>query len=374
MSLCSDFSAVFERFINLPQPSSVCLATYVWIDGSGEGLRGKTKTVYEFPKSVEELPVWNFDGSSTGQSTGRDSDIYLKPVAMYRDPFMPGDNILVMCETYGPSGKPTESNKRHSCLSVMDRTKSSKPWFGIEQEYTIYDLDGHPLGWPKGGYPGPQGPYYCAVGADKIFGRVIMDAHYKACLYAGIKISGTNAEVMPSLFEYQVGPCEGIEISDQLWMSRYILHRIAEDFKVKISLDPKPVPGDWSGAGAHCNFSTVEMRSEGGIKKIHRAIEELSKQHHIHIKHYDPKGGEDNMRRLTGHHETATIYEFSSGVAHRGASIRIPRQVNKDGKGYLEDRRPSANCDPYEVTEALLRTCVLQDWGPDDSSSEEGSK
>lgn len=360
-------STVLDRYLSLDQ-GEVCLATYIWVDGTGEGVRGKTKTLEKSPKSVADIPEWNFDGSSTGQSTGNNSDIYLKPVAFYRDPFLRGNNILVMCETYGPQNTPIDSNKRDSCFKVMNKAKMTKPWFGFEQEYTLFDLDDHPLGWPKGGYPGPQGPYYCAVGADRIFGRHIMDAHYKACLYAGLKVSGTNVEVMPSQFEYQIGPCEGISLGDQVWISRYILHRVAEDFGVKVSLDPKPVPGDWNGAGAHCNFSTSEMRSEGGLEAIKRAIERLKKQHDVHIKHYDPKGGQDNRRRLTGRHETSSIYDFSSGVANRGASIRIPRQVNKDGKGYLEDRRPAANCDPYEVTEALVRTVVLQDWEMEESS------
>lgn len=364
-------NTVLQRYLSLePESPETCLATYIWVDGSGENVRGKTKTLPKKPKTITDLPVWNFDGSSTKQSTGRDSDIYIKPVDFYRDPFLRGNNILVMCETFGPLGEPIESNKRHTCNRVMSHAKTSHPWFGFEQEYTLFDLDGHPLGWPKGGYPAPQGPYYCGVGANKVFGRHVMDAHLKACLYAGLTISGTNVEVMPAQFEYQIGPVEGVALGDQVWVSRYILHRVAEDFGVVVSLDPKPIPGDWNGAGAHCNFSTEEMRQPGGIKEIMSAVELLKKNHDVHIKHYDPKGGEDNRRRLTGLHETSTIYEFSAGVANRGASIRIPRQVNKDGCGYLEDRRPSSNCDPYEVTEVLVRTTVLKNWENDESSDD----
>ena len=314
---------------------------------------------YSSLRHPSDYPVWNFDGSSTGQSTGSNSDIYLKPSAVYRDPFIPGDNVLVLCETLDPKGEPTATNHRASCVDVMTQVKDKKPWFGLEQEYTLVDTEGHPYGWPKGGYPRPQGPYYCGVGADRVYGRQIMDSHYKACLYAGLEIPGTNAEVMASQFEFQIGPCEGIDAGDQLWIARYILHRVAEDFGVCVSLDPKPMPGDWNGAGAHCNFSTEEMRREGGIDAIEKAVEKLSKEHERHIKLYDPNGGEDNKRRLTGLHETASIDTFSSGVADRGASIRIPRQVSKDGKGYLEDRRPSSNCDPYQVTQALIKTVVL---------------
>ena len=239
--------------------------------------------------------------------------------------------------------------------------KKSHPWFGIEQEYTLLDIDQQPLGWPKMGFPGPQGPYYCGVGAGRVYGRKIMECHYKACLYAGIKIAGENAEVMPSQWEFQVGPCEGIEMGDHLWMARYILERVTEDFNVVVSFDPKPIPGDWNGAGCHTNYSTAAMRHEGGIREIHDAIGKLSRRHKWHIEQYDPTGGIDNARRLTGLHETAAITHFSSGVASRKASIRIPRQCAEEGKGYLEDRRPSSNCDPYNVTEAIVRTTVLNE-------------
>lgn len=237
------------------------------------------------------------------------------------------------------------------------------PWFGMEQEYTILGTDGHPFGWPSNGFPGPQGPYYCGVGADKAYGRDIVEAHYKACLYAGVDICGTNAEVMPAQWEFQVGPTEGINMGDHLWMARFILHRVCEDFGVVASFDPKPISGNWNGAGCHTNFSTKEMREDGGLKSIEESIEKLAKRHNYHIRAYDPKGGLDNARRLTGHHETSNIHEFSAGVANRGASIRIPRSVGQEKKGYFEDRRPSANCDPYAVTEALIRTCLLSEEG-----------
>lgn len=147
----------------------------------------------------------------------------------------------------------------------MESAKDAAPWFGIEQEYTLLDMDGRPFGWPKCGFPGPQGPYYCGVGASKVYGRDIVEAHYRACLYAGINIAGTNAEVMPSQWEFQVGPTEGISAGDELWVARYLLHRVAEEFGVVVTLDPKPMEGDWNGAGAHTNFSTKAMREENGI-------------------------------------------------------------------------------------------------------------
>lgn len=334
---------------------------YVWIDGTGEALRAKTRTVDFVPKHAEELPIWNYDGSSTYQAEGSNSDIYLHPVALYRDPFRGGHNKMVLCETFKYNHKPTESNKRHFLVKALEKCKEQEPWFGIEQEYTLLDSDKHPFGWPKNGFPGPQGPYYCGVGSNKVYGRDVVEAHYRACMYAGINIAGSNAEVMPSQWEFQVGPCEGVAIGDDLWMSRFILHRIAEDFGVVVSLDPKPIPGNWNGAGAHTNFSTKAMRNEDGLTEIEQAIERMSLKHEKHIRAYDPNEGKDNERRLTGAHETSSIHDFSAGVANRGASIRIPRHVAEERKGYLEDRRPASNCDPYSVADIIIRTCCLNE-------------
>lgn len=361
--------SITKNYLTLPQPDDRIQVLYVWIDGSGESLRCKTKTVEFIPQKPEELPIWNFDGSSTGQAEGSNSDVYLHPVALFNDPFRRGHNKIVLCETYKYNKKPTDTNFRKPCNEVMQKAKAHIPWFGIEQEYTLLSVDGHPFGWPKLGFPGPQGPYYCGVGADKVYGRDVLEAHYRACIYAGVKIAGTNAEVMPAQWEFQVGPCEGIEMGDHLWMARFLLHRVAEDFGVVVSLDPKPMPGNWNGAGAHTNYSTLAMREKGGLEVIQAAIEKLGKTHKQHIEWYDPKHGEDNQRRLTGRLETSSIEDFSAGIANRGASIRIPRQVGEDGMGYLEDRRPSSNCDPYRVTEAIVRTTILDDWNLEKSEN-----
>lgn len=352
--------SVLRKYLELPQPDGKILATYVWIDGTGENLRSKTMTIDFEVTEPSQLPWWNFDGSSTGQAEGSNSDVYIKPVAIFRDPFLQGKNKLVLCETYKYDKTPTETNKRYLCLDSMQKVTAQAPWFGIEQEYSLMDRDGWPFGWPKpNGYPIGQGPYYCSIGADRSYGRDIVDAHYKACLYSGVKICGINAEVMPSQWEFQVGPLEGIDAADHLWMGRYILHRVAEEFGIVVTFDPKPIKGNWNGAGCHTNYSTKEMRDEGGIKAIEEAIEKLGAQHARHIKEYDPHGGADNSRRLTGHHETSSIDQFSAGIANRGCSIRIPRQVGEDKRGYLEDRRPSSNCDPYSVTGLLVRTTLL---------------
>jgi glutamine synthetase len=360
-------NSVWQNVMDLPIPNGLSQAKYIWIDGTGEYVRSKTKTLDAPVTKVEDLPIWNFDGSSTGQASGHNSDVYMKPVAYYRDPWRRGDNILVLTDCYDYQNKPVASNKRFTCVKVMQRAAEHHPWFGIEQEYQIYETDGHPLAWPKSGFPAPQGPYNCAVGADRAFGRAIMDAHYRCCLYAGIKICGANAEVTPAQWEFQVGPfasvpCEGIEMSDMLWTARYALYRVAEDFGVCINLDPKPVRGDWNGAGAHCNFSTAKMREKGGLKVMEDAIQKLSRNHWKHIQCYDPRGGDDNKRRLTGLHETSAYSDFTWGVADRGASIRIPRQCHASGNGYIEDRRPASNCDPYAVSEALARTVCLDEY------------
>merc|ERR1719454_2548815 len=341
-------------------------AMYVWIDGTGEGLRCKSRTLKikgEGLPKPETLPDWNFDGSSTGQAEGHNSDCLLKPVRVFPDPFRKLPNILVLCEVYNHEWTPIGTNHRFSCQKTMEKAADSKPWFGLEQEYTLLDHDGHPHRWPKQGFPGPQGPYYCGAGHDKVYGRDVVEAHYRACLYAGIQISGTNAEVMPSQWEFQVGPCEGIEMGDQLWMARYLLCRVAEDFGVVISFDPKPIKGDWNGAGCHVNYSTLPMRSDGGKKVILDAIVKLEKRHNLHMMSYDPQGGRDNLRRLTGTHETSSVSEFSYGTANRGCSIRIPRLVDDYGKGYFEDQRPSSNCDPYTVTDVMVRTTCLDELG-----------
>jgi len=348
-----------SQFYKLDQGGNI-IAEYIWIDAEGQ-TRSKSRTL-EAKKSgsytPDELPVWNFDGSSTGQAPGDNSDVYLRPASVYRDPFRafgpegPTGNILVLAECWNADGTPNKFNFRHECAKLMESHAEHEPWFGLEQEYTLLDMNDRPFGWPQNGYPAPQGPYYCGVGTGKVVQRDVVEAHYRACLYAGVRISGTNAEVMPAQWEYQVGPCVGIELGDSLWLSRFLLHRVAEMFAVKVSFHPKPIPGDWNGAGLHSNFSTAEMRKEGGMQHIETAIKKLERRHKEHIAVY----GEDNDKRLTGRHETGAIDQFTWGVANRGASIRIPREVGAKGYGYFEDRRPASNADPYRITGIIMET------------------
>ncbi|KMZ73369.1 Glutamate--ammonia ligase [Zostera marina] len=344
--------------LNLSDKTEKIIAEYIWVGGSGMDMRSKARTLSGPVSDPSKLPKWNYDGSSTGQAPGEDSEVILYPQAIFKDPFRRGNNILVMCDCYTPAGEPIPTNKRHNAAKIFNNSAVApeETWFGIEQEYTLLQRDVNwPLGWPIGGYPGPQGPYYCAIGAENAFGRDIVDAHYKACIYAGVNISGINGEVMPGQWEFQVGPSVGISAGDELWIARYLLERITEISGVVLSLDPKPIPGDWNGAGAHTNYSTKTMRAPGGYEEIKKAIVKLSKKHKEHIEAY----GEGNDRRLTGHHETADINTFKAGVADRGASIRIGRDTEKDGKGYFEDRRPSSNMDPYVVTSMIAATTLL---------------
>ena len=330
---------------------------YIWIDGTEptRKLRAKTKVIGGSIRHID-IPVWGFDGSSTNQADGSDSDCVLVPAHYVKDPFRvcsdDEEAWLVLCEVETPDGKPHETNTRRALTDSMITYNRTDCWVGFEQEYTLFK-DGRPLGWPEGGYPPPQGPFYCGVGADEVYGRDIAEEHLFACHYSGLEVCGVNAEVMPGQWEYQVGTGGLMEMSDDLWLSRYILYRVAEKHGVTVTLHPKPVQGDWNGAGLHTNFSTAEMRADGGYEAaIYPAMEKLERNVESHIAVY----GHNNEMRLTGLHETCDINTFKWGVSDRGASIRIPWQVDKDGKGYLEDRRPSANCDPYKVSQKLVET------------------
>jgi len=349
-------------------------AEYIWSDGQegddGKGIlfnemRSKTK-ILEKPVPVGgeasgQFPDWSFDGSSTNQAAGEDSDCILRPVFSCPDPIRGAPHVLVLCEVYNPDGEtPHTTNTRAKLTALLDSNpdveKKEDPWFGFEQEYTMMGRSDKVFGWPKGegSFPAPQGPFYCGVGLESVYGRPLAEKHLDACLRAGLTVSGINAEVMPGQWEYQIGPVGPRDLGDHTMISRWLLHRLGEDYNATITFEPKPVKGDWNGTGAHTNFSTAPMREKGGMEAIKTAIERLSKTHKAHIDQY----GKNNEQRLTGKHETASIDVFSSGVADRGASIRIPRQVEMKGYGYLEDRRPSANVDPYVVGRMLIQTCL----------------
>ena len=326
-------------------------AEYIWIDGTEPTplLRSKTKII----RDGGEAPIWGFDGSSTNQATGESSDCELKPVFTCPDPIRGGDNILVMCEVnLAANDSPHPTNTRDACAATAKKYESHGMIFGIEQEYTLFRTDGEPLGFPARGFPAPQGPYYCGVGAGRVYAREIIEEHTQACIDAELMIEGTNAEVMPGQWEFQIGAADALTVSDHLYVARWLLHRVAEDYDVVVSLDAKPQKGDWNGAGAHTNFSTKAMREDGGYAVIEKACIALGKKVDLHVSNY----GYGIEQRLTGKHETAPYNKYSYGVSNRGASVRIPWQVPIDGKGYMEDRRPNANMDPYLVARLMTET------------------
>ncbi|HEY2081299.1 MAG TPA: glutamine synthetase beta-grasp domain-containing protein [Verrucomicrobiae bacterium] len=327
---------------------------YVWLDGYEPvpNLRSKTqiKEFAKFPK-LEELPWWGFDGSSTRQAEGKSSDCMLKPVAVYNDSTRK-NGVLVMCEVYMPDMKtPHPSNGR---ATIHDDPGA---WFGFEQEYFFWK-DNAPLGFPgSNGYPYPQGEYYTGVGTKAVgcTARELTEKHIDLCLDAGINIEGINAEVAKGQWEFQIFGKGSRTAADQMWMARYIMMRLCEPYGIDINWHCKPLGKDvdWNGSGMHTNFSTTHLREVGGKDYFEKLMAAFDKYKNEHIAVYGP----DNHLRLTGLHETQSIDKFNYGIANRGASVRVPHSfVNNDYKGYLEDRRPNSQGDPYKIASRILQT------------------
>lgn len=325
---------------------------YIWLDGytPSPNLRGKTqvKEFAEFPK-LEQLPLWGFDGSSTKQAEGKSSDCVLKPVAVYPDPART-NGVLVMCEVMMPDGiTPHPSNSR---AGILD---DEGAWFGFEQEYFLYK-DGRPLGFPENGFPAPQGTYYTGVGYKNVgnIARQIVEEHLDLCLDAGINHEGINAEVAKGQWEFQIFGKGSKKAADEIWIARYLLERLTEKYGIDIEYHCKPLGDtDWNGSGMHANFSTTHMREVGGKAYFEALMDAFADAREDHIAVYGP----DNHLRLTGKHETASINVFTWGVADRGASVRVPHSfVRDDYRGYLEDRRPNSQGDPYQIASQILKT------------------
>ena len=326
---------------------------YIWLDGykPTQSLRSKTKIVKveEFDGTLATAPMWSFDGSSTEQAPGGSSDCLLKPVKVVKDP-QRKNAFLVMCEVLNADGTAHESNGR---ATIEDDDNDF--WFGFEQEYFLWDTaTNKPLGFPAGGYPGPQGPYYCSVGAANAYGREIVEEHLDVIIEAGLNVEGINAEVATGQWEFQIFAKGAKEAGDQMWIARYLLERIGEKYGVSINWHCKPLGAlDWNGSGMHANFSNTTLRTCGSKETFEKICEAFRPVIKEHIEVY----GADNHLRLTGKHETASIHDFSYGVSNRGASIRIPVMVPAKGwKGYLEDRRPNSAADPYKVAARIIKT------------------
>jgi glutamine synthetase len=324
--------------------SNSTLLEYIWLDGyDTPNLRSKIKVAHDWDGLP---PQWNFDGSSTKQAQGHDSECLLDPVRVYN--YEPG-HFFVLCEVINSDGTPHESNHRARLKEAEKFANSNSFWWGFEQEYFL-TKEKHPLGFPMGGYPEPQGLYYCGVGGNQVKGRDLVEVHLKKCLDMGIQLTGVNAEVAVGQWEFQCFAKDTLKACDDLWVSRYLLYKLSETYGLDADLSPKPVKGDWNGSGCHTNFSDNSMRTEGNEDYFMSVLNSLDKRHLDHIKEY----GADNDLRLTGLHETQYIGQFSWGVADRGASIRVPLDTAKTWKGYLEDRRPASNCDPYRVSRLIV--------------------
>src|SRR6202522_3787211 len=327
---------------------------YVWLDGykPSASLRSKTKIVDGDPDSLKlsDLPMWGFDGSSTQQAEGKSSDCLLKPVALYPDSTRK-NGFLVMSEVLLPNGEPHPTNSR---ATILDDPGA---WFGFEQEYFFYK-DGRPLGFPVAGFPAPQGPYYTGVGYKNVgdIARKMVDEHLDLCLAAGINHEGINAEVAKGQWEFQIFAKGSSKAADDVWVARYLMMRLCEKYEVDVVLHCKPIKGDWNGSGMHCNFSTKYLREEGGKEYFEALMQAFKDNVAEHIAVYGP----DNHLRLTGLHETQAIDKFSYGLSDRGASIRLPVNFIKNGyKGYLEDRRPNSEGDPYQIVSRILKTIQI---------------
>jgi glutamine synthetase len=325
---------------------------YVWLDGyePEPNLRSKVKVIETNIKDLKitDIPLWNFDGSSTQQAEGNNSDCILKPVKIYKSNGNPS-TIYVMCEVLNSDNTPHVTNHRAKILE----NSSYKPdmWFGFEQEYFFREGKNSPiLGHMSNNEP--QGKFYCGVGSN-VVGRNIVEEHLDLCLDYDIFITGTNAEVALGQWEYQVFSKDVLDAGDDLWMTRYFLNKVSEKYGVYVEYHPKPLrTGEWNGSGLHTNFSTKKMREEGGEEYFNAIFRAFEMRHENHIEVY----GSENDLRLTGKFETQSINKFSWGVADRGASIRVPHSTKENWKGYLEDRRPASNANPYDIIRVISVT------------------
>ena len=328
---------------------------YIWLDGYRPTANIRTKSQMidadSFDGSLGDVPVWGFDGSSTRQAEGHDSDCILQPVRVYESPLR-DKSYFVLCEVLNRDGSHHESNYR----ALIDDAEGAEFWFGFEQEYVLMSSNGRPLGFPEGGYPEPQGPYYCAVGSHNVEGRNLVDEHFETCVAAGIGVTGINAEVMLGQWEFQCFGKGAKRAADDLIMARFMLALMSEKYGAIANMDPKPISGDWNGSGLHSNFSFDYLRDVGGKDYIEALCQGFEPFHKDHIAVY----GAGNELRLTGAHETASIDQFSFGASNRAASIRIPiYTTSHDWKGYLEDRRPASDADPYQVIHRIMETVKI---------------
>ncbi len=353
---------------------SSIIAEYVWVSSHGN-IMSKTRALShdigiklsekkELSNYLSNIPYWEYIiksvESNENERNTKYEKIILRPVALYNNPFYAKNGLIVLCETLTLNGNPTHFNFRHFADKVFTEENIQKfcPWFGIEQEYVLVKYYGSikwPLGWKQGEFPNQTDDYYCSNNAHTIFGRIIIEEHLKACLFAGVNLYGINSEYLPSQWEYQIEHSVGIKPSDDLVISRFLLIRIAENHGVSISFDPKLFDG-LAGSGGHVNYSTKQTRDENGYDTILEHMEKLSKYQEEAISLY----GENNDKRLKGIWDAPSLKKFTYGLMNRKASVRISKKTFDDKKGFYEDRRPAANLDPYIVCSFLFSITCLE--------------
>ncbi|XP_030760469.1 glutamine synthetase 2 cytoplasmic-like [Sitophilus oryzae] len=349
---------ISDRYMCLPIPEPKTQICYVWIDGTGIDLRTKTRTLDFVPSTYKECPNWTFDGSSTFFSGPEKSDYYIVPIAMYPDPFRRGNNKIVLCEAFTPEKKPTKTNNRQCCIETLNKVCDHEVKFGFEQEFFLVGHDDKPYGWPCGAKIDTEGKSYCGIGSNRVTGRDVVECIYRCCLYSGVDAYSCKAEIAFGQWELVTGPTLSIKAADDLWLMRYIISRVSEDYGLTASFKAKLVPNA-PGSALHTAMSTKNSRQDEGIKYIEQFMKKLEKNHANDIKSFDLAGGGDMRKRFTGKDGSPCLDKFKSGVGDRTAHVKLSPAVIDKKKGFFEDRRPCANADPYLVIATLIKSCLL---------------
>lgn len=329
--------------------TSLVPCEYIWLDAKGTP-RSKTRMLPDGVLGVsvaEDLPSWQYDGSSTGQAELGSSDVLLRPVRIFRNPFSSSGRALwILCETFADPTTPHPTNYRARAREVFAETSSLSLQFGFEQEFFC----------AEGGFNEEElslysSNAYCGAGYDAVRIRGFMEEAERHALGMGLSITGKNMEVVPGQGEFQVFGSD-LNACDHLVLLRYLLLRQGEVSKLHVTFAPKPYPS-LNGSGCHTNISTAQTRSEGGLEAIHKIL-----QHGLMPDHtsFMEVWGEDNDKRMTGDCETSDPSKFTWNERNRGASVRIPLLTVLNGKGYFEDRRPASSMDPYQVSSHLAKS------------------
>lgn len=343
----------------------LCVAEYIWTDSDGN-VRSKAKTITSVPSGPDDCSIWMYDGSICGQAALKDSDVYLVPRAVFKDPFRGPPHVLVICESVTQDMSPAPGSFRADAAEACDRHGGCEPWFSFEQEYCLMKVGCMGEGFDEGTPYGfgeeeddtdvaAEGNFYCGAGGDKICEcqRALQDDHYALCLAAGVKIASAHAGCGVGSGVFTVGPCTGVSVGDHMTVARWILKVASEAYADHFypSFHPQPAEGR-RGCAMNAAFSARQTRSEGGLGVIEKCCRALSRRTREHLAAY----GLDNDKRLVGKNGASDINHFNYAVSDRTSSVMIPRNVAVTGKGELVDRRPGANADPYRVCGLIITT------------------